>query len=224
MESLSHTDGSSRFQSSAFASYEDEAQKNQSHREFGAVGQVLRVLVLEDHPLIAAQLALELDEQGHIVVGPYLSLAEAKASAAPFDAALLDVYIGREHSVALATALRQRGVPVILYSGAPPPQLMGNLLDIPWHSKPCSTAALIASLQNEAQRLHAELRFVRLLPRLRREARQLTGDQQRGDRLVAQVLSEALIYAKQNDTTDPSRWLFEQIRQKARDFMPSRLI
>jgi chemotaxis family two-component system sensor kinase Cph1 len=78
----------------------------------------LRVLVVEDGALVAADLASWLSASGAIVVGPYNTLPEAFAAAlGNFDVALLDVDINGEPVWALATALHERGVPFILTTG-----------------------------------------------------------------------------------------------------------
>ena len=76
------------------------------------------VLLLEDDPLLSADLAMLLEDFGATVVGPYRTLAEGLASvdgALPA-AALLDVELLDGKSFAVADRLRAAGVPFLFYS------------------------------------------------------------------------------------------------------------
>ena len=81
----------------------------------------MRILVVEDEPLIAMMLADGLERGGYEVMGPAASATEALAlcDAAVPDLALLDVDLrGGGNGVVLARALSGRwGVPVIFASG-----------------------------------------------------------------------------------------------------------
>jgi PAS domain S-box-containing protein len=78
-----------------------------------------RILVVEDEVLIALQLQGDLEADGHQVIGPARSLAEATALAqqADFDLALLDVRLGQDTSTALADELLERNVPFAFTTG-----------------------------------------------------------------------------------------------------------
>jgi DNA-binding response OmpR family regulator len=79
----------------------------------------LRVLVVEDEPVVAMYLEDILDSLGHITIGPAARLAEglAIANAEPIDAAILDINLGNERSVPIAELLRTRGIPFAFASG-----------------------------------------------------------------------------------------------------------
>lgn len=80
---------------------------------------MMRVLVVEDEPIVAMLLEDYLVELGHDVVGPVSSVADALARIAgePFDFAVLDINLGGERSDAVAAALDAAGLPYIFATG-----------------------------------------------------------------------------------------------------------
>lgn len=74
----------------------------------------LRVLVVEDEWLIAMDLTTCLEDLGHRVVGPFLTVAEAEAAARsqPIDIAFLDINLGKEVVFPLAGVLMDTRRPV----------------------------------------------------------------------------------------------------------------
>ncbi len=78
-----------------------------------------RVLVVEDEPLIALELASLLADSGAEVVGPGRTLAESVRLARHerLSAALLDVRLGHDGAMPVARALAARGVPFAFYTG-----------------------------------------------------------------------------------------------------------
>ncbi len=79
----------------------------------------LRVLVVEDEPVVAMCLEDILDMLGCEIVGPAGRLAEGLALAEQEDlgAAILDINLAGERSIPIAEALRRRGVPFAFASG-----------------------------------------------------------------------------------------------------------
>lgn len=80
----------------------------------------MRVLVVEDEPLIAASVEWELRDRGYDVVGPAASAAHAEDLAANLrpDLALVDINLtGRGDGVRLARTLRRSGIPSIFVTG-----------------------------------------------------------------------------------------------------------
>ncbi|UZK66223.1 response regulator [Sphingomonas sp. M1-B02] len=79
----------------------------------------LRVLVVEDEPIVAMCLEDILETLGCVAVGPAGRLSEGLALAqdAAIDAAILDINLGGERSTAIASMLRARGVPFAFASG-----------------------------------------------------------------------------------------------------------
>jgi light-regulated signal transduction histidine kinase (bacteriophytochrome) len=79
----------------------------------------LRVMIVEDQALIAMDLEASLAERGLIVASLCVSSVEAfKAlESVAFDAAILDLHLDGETSLALAEALELRGIPHIFATG-----------------------------------------------------------------------------------------------------------
>jgi len=80
----------------------------------------MRVLIVEDEPLIATSILWELVDAGHEVVGPAATLAEAEflASEGLPDLALVDINLSeRGDGVLLARRLKAAGVPSIFVTG-----------------------------------------------------------------------------------------------------------
>ena len=78
------------------------------------------ILVVEDEPLIALDLADLMTEAGAMVIGPAHSLADAQAlvesTPGRIDGALLDIDLGDQLIWPLATVLHERGIPCAFIS------------------------------------------------------------------------------------------------------------
>jgi PAS domain S-box-containing protein len=99
----------------------------------------IRILVVEDEVLVALQLQKDLEESGYRVVGPARSLKHGLMLAAGggFDAALLDVSLGRETSASIAEQLLCKQIPFAFATGyADFGMLPDHLRDAPKLSKP----------------------------------------------------------------------------------------
>jgi CheY-like chemotaxis protein len=81
--------------------------------------QGLRVLILEDQALIAMDLEASLSEAGVIVASVCASSAQALKAleSAEIDAAILDLHLHGETSLAVAEDLEKRGIPFIFATG-----------------------------------------------------------------------------------------------------------
>ena len=81
----------------------------------------MRVLIVEDEPIIAADLERIVLEEGHQVIGPVTTLEQALAHAPRTDAALVDLSLSDGPSgAALARRLIDRfQIKVIFVTGAP---------------------------------------------------------------------------------------------------------
>ena len=81
----------------------------------------MRILVVEDEPMIACAVALELQDAGHEVIGPAYSVEEAHALAAatPPQLGLIDINLaGHDEGVELARRLRSElGMHSLFVSG-----------------------------------------------------------------------------------------------------------
>ena len=79
----------------------------------------LHILVLEDEYLIAMDVEQLCRDDGAagVVIARSLADAEAAASASRFDAAILDLMLGKASTLPFASKLRERGVPFVFASG-----------------------------------------------------------------------------------------------------------
>lgn len=110
-----------------------------------APSQRPHVLVVEDEPLIAMEIAEALTEADIGVIGPASSSGEALALLAQggVDAALLDVNLGTETSEPVAAALTRAGAPFCVVSGYAREQLPPAMRDALLVSKPLDIPALL---------------------------------------------------------------------------------
>ena len=100
----------------------------------------LRILVLEDELLTALDLARMIEDCGGEVVGPVGRLEQARelVRREQIDAAVLDVQLNGETSLALAEELLSRGLPVLLTTGYESETLSRSLAEMPRLNKPYS--------------------------------------------------------------------------------------
>lgn len=97
----------------------------------------LRVLVVEDEPVVAMYLEDMLQALGCEIVGPASRLADGLALTAGggFDVAILDINLGGERSTPIAEALQAGSVPFAFASGyGAPPEGFGD--EVPMLEKP----------------------------------------------------------------------------------------
>jgi two-component system response regulator HydG len=80
----------------------------------------MRVLIVEDEPLISLLLEELIETSGHPVAGVAVSLSQARAimAAQDLDVAFLDVFLqGQETSVELSRELAEKAIPVLFVTG-----------------------------------------------------------------------------------------------------------
>lgn len=107
------------------------------------------VLIAEDEPFIALDLALAIEDVGGTVVGPAATVEEALAliDGQTVVAAILDVNLGAHDISPVAEILLTLNIPVILQTGVEaPPELAARFPDLIVHIKPCVAANLVAQL------------------------------------------------------------------------------
>ena len=107
-------------------------------------------LVAEDEAMIAMLIEDFLDMLGHGIAAMVSSVSDGLAMIAKggFDAAILDVNLGREKCWPLADALREKGVPYIFATGG------GDTIPTPHAAAPTlSKPYTMASLENALERL-----------------------------------------------------------------------
>lgn len=112
--------------------------------------QGCRVLLVEDEPLIAWDLAEALREQGAEIIGPSGDVEGALrllATAPAIDVALLDVSLDNHESVfAVAEELRSRDIPFVFCTGYAAADLTQRFREVPHCEKPTDAAALRSAL------------------------------------------------------------------------------
>ena len=108
------------------------------------------ILVVEDEPFIALDVALAIEDAGGKVAGPAASVKEALAliDTMPIIAAILDVNLVDGDISPVAERLITAGIPVILQTGIGlPPKLVARFPDLPVNIKPCVAATLVVQLE-----------------------------------------------------------------------------
>ena len=104
-----------------------------------------RILVVEDEPLIAMEIAVVLERAGFAVLGPAGSVAHALALLEPAgcDAAVLDVNLGDETSEPIAQRLSRSGIPFVTVSGYSKDQLPREFASAPLIGKPLNPSLVV---------------------------------------------------------------------------------
>ena len=117
----------------------------------------IRVLVVEDEPLLAFDIAQHLEGAGFEIVGPAASVRCALRLIGDIgcDAAVLDVNLGPETAEAVADELLRRGTPFLILSGYSRDQHPPIFHSVPSLTKPARPGDVIALLK----RLTAALPF-----------------------------------------------------------------
>jgi DNA-binding NtrC family response regulator len=107
-----------------------------------------RILIVEDEPFIAWDLAQAVESAGGIVIGPAATLAQALAlvQASVLEAAILDVNLPDGHIGPVLETLRPH-VAVIIHSGVGlPPEIRERFPSVPFYFKPTPTGVLTTRL------------------------------------------------------------------------------
>ena len=97
-----------------------------------------KILVVEDEWLIALDIGSVIEDQGHSVVGPARTVAEALdlIEATAIDAAFLDITLGSEKSFPIARTLEEKGVPLAFLSAYGRQDIPDEFDDIDLLNKP----------------------------------------------------------------------------------------
>lgn len=109
----------------------------------------MRLLIVEDDPLLARPLARALEVAGHSIVGTPGSVAAATTAVAEtvFDAVILDANLRRQSAAPVAAALKAQGIPFVVVSGYDTNQLEGSLSGAPFLSKQFSVDDLLTMIE-----------------------------------------------------------------------------
>lgn len=107
-----------------------------------------RVLIVEDEPIIAMDVAARLEDAGYQVLGPAGSVAEALyiINHASCEAVVLDINLGRETAEPVAAHLRKLGVPFVSVSGYSTQQQPEIFKSAPSLTKPVTSPLLLQTL------------------------------------------------------------------------------
>ena len=108
----------------------------------------VRVLIVEDEPFIASDIAQAVESAGGVVVGPAATVAQALAlvQASVLEAAILDVNLPDGHIGPVLESLRQH-VAVIIHSGDGLPQKVRDRFPhVPVYFKPTPAEVLVTRL------------------------------------------------------------------------------
>ena len=110
----------------------------------------MHILVLEDEPLVAVDIAATIADAGWDVVGPAGSIPKALSliQEQGCEAAILDANLGGESAAPVAETLKARGIPFIVLSGYNNEQLTGLLSDAPFLAKPYDPDDLVALVRS----------------------------------------------------------------------------
>lgn len=106
------------------------------------------VLIVEDSFLVARDLRATVEWAGAVVVGPVARRDKALAliSAEHLDAAVVDVSLDPEGSLAIAEALTAHHIPYLIVSGFPREELPVGMHRAPYLSKPVEPGELVEAI------------------------------------------------------------------------------
>ncbi|WP_164117039.1 response regulator [Sphingorhabdus sp. Alg239-R122] len=116
-------------------------------------GNIMRILIVEDEPMIAMLLEDTLDMLGHEVIGTAESVEAAIAliDADAIDAAIVDINLNGEKVWPVAAALKSASVPFAISSGAVDSEIPEQHASAPLLKKPY----MIADIETVLEELSA---------------------------------------------------------------------
>lgn len=112
------------------------------------------ILIVEDEPLVAFDLADLVEHQGGKVVGPVHTVREGLSLADRTDAAgaILDANLEDCDVTQLALALIEKGTPFVIYTGTGLPDALARLHpDLPVVMKPAQTRIVLEALDHRIE-------------------------------------------------------------------------
>jgi two-component SAPR family response regulator len=112
----------------------------------------LRILIVEDEPLIALELEMMVSDFVAAAILVEVSVAATKQALHQddLDFAFLDVDVINGKTFELAQILGRKHVPFVFVSGSPQDQLPSNLRDVPFIPKPFFRAQIERALESVA--------------------------------------------------------------------------
>jgi CheY-like chemotaxis protein len=114
------------------------------------VGRPARILLVEDHWLLAMDLAKQLEDFGYEIVGPAPCIEKAMSLIRHefIDAGLLDINLENSSCYPAAVALMQRGIPFAFITSQSSVDLRPDFQKHLLVSKPVSSTALLEVVRN----------------------------------------------------------------------------
>lgn len=108
----------------------------------------VRILIVEDEPLLSMAMVDEIEEAGARVVGPVASVEGALEILAttPVDAAILDVELQKQLVYPVADRLIERDVPFVLTTGHDADGLPERYASVPHSAKPAPASEALTML------------------------------------------------------------------------------
>ena len=105
-----------------------------------------RILVVEDEALIAYEIEESIKEAGGIVAGPFATVPEAllQIEKNTLSAAVLDMQLGEDTSLAIARRLAEKNIPFLFYTAYS--ETMDQWIAVQIVKKPATSAALVSAL------------------------------------------------------------------------------
>lgn len=112
----------------------------------------MRVLIVDDEPLIAADIEMTLLDAGYKVTAnaQHLSAALEALEMHPTDFAILDANLGGASAQPLAEDLKRRGIPYVILTGYTRDQIGPWAMDSVVIDKPATAEMLLAHLPPQA--------------------------------------------------------------------------
>ncbi|ODM44859.1 response regulator [Cereibacter johrii] len=184
-------------------------------------GSSLRILILEDDYLLAADLVTQIRELGQRVIGPFPDVHEAMDLLDEIEAAILDVRLGDETSFDMADCLMNRQVPFVFSTGYDRSVIPERFPLVPVFAKPSLASAMLRQLRQQSESLEREAAggdLKDILRELRLDARRMMPDGASADRLVVSAL-KALVadpapLPEGADVRDRLMEILDRIRQE----------
>jgi CheY-like chemotaxis protein len=175
----------------------------------------MRILIVEDEYLVAADMARHFEEMGAVILGPVPSIEQAEKHAGHADAAILDVRLNGELVFPFADELVRRDVPFVFFSAHGAEEIPARLRHVSALRKPADWDRLFETLFPSG--LPQQDDVVSMLPKLRLAARLLLPDGNAADRLVERTLERAIREsARRSDRRTTTEWLSDIMEEIAR--------
>jgi DNA-binding NarL/FixJ family response regulator len=109
----------------------------------------MRVLLVEDEPLVAIHIATILERGGHEIAARAGTADEVirLLNVVSCDVAVVDANLAGSSSAPVATALSTRRIPFVVVSGYPQRDLILPLKDAPFVPKPVESSDLLSAIE-----------------------------------------------------------------------------